>query len=131
MKAAAIAALALAACGLGLAMEAQGQAGRAEGRRDPFVSPVRAREGGAAADCVNGKRCLIVSQLTLKGVVRSETGMIAVVENPARRVYFLRENDPLYDGQVVRIDANAMVLRENVLDAGGRVTTREVVKRIS
>lgn len=104
---------------------------RPQGKRDPFVSPVVARPGGVGTStCVSGKRCLVIGQVTLKGVVRAETGMIAVVENAARRVYFLREKDPLFDGQVVRIMGDAIVLQENVTDAQGRQATREVVKRV-
>jgi hypothetical protein len=113
--------------------KAAAPAARRAGRekRDPFVSPVVARPGGVGTStCVSGKRCLVIGQVTLKGVVRAETGMIAVVENAARRVYFLREKDPLFDGQVVRIMGDAIVLQENVTDAQGRQATREVVKRV-
>jgi Tfp pilus assembly protein PilP len=67
----------------------------------------------------------------LKGVVKGPDGMLAVVENQQRRSYFLRENDPVFNGQVVRITADSIVFREKVLDKLGHEQTREVVKRIS
>jgi Tfp pilus assembly protein PilP len=116
---------------LGLAwIPAAGEAQTPAGKRDPFVSPLGARAAGPASTCTTGKRCLVIGQVTLKGVVRSESGMIAVVENAARRVYFLRENEPVFDGQVVRITGDSIVFRESVSDGRGKVTHRDVVKRL-
>src|SRR5207302_1074920 len=62
----------------------------AEGRRDPFVSPVVSRATGPV--CSVGKRCLAIDQILVRGVVKSETGMIAVVVNSMNKAYFLKEN---------------------------------------
>jgi hypothetical protein len=102
------------------------------GKRDPFVSVVvGAGPGGLAATCVTGKKCLQVSSIVLRGIVKAPSGMIAVVESSARRVtYFLRENDPIFNGYVLKITGDSVVFRENVLDTLGRTTTRDVVKRV-
>ena len=98
-------------------------------RRDPFVSPVVTRIENTS--CTTGKRCLTPGQMSLKGVVRSENGMIAVVVNSMNKAYFLRENDPIFNGYVLRITGDSVVFRENFQDNLGHPRTREVVKKIS
>ena len=85
-----------------------------------------------AGFCRQGVRGLLISQLRLEGVVREQTAnkMIAVVTNETKRAYFLHENDSVYNGVVSKITPDAVYFKENVLDANGRVTTREVVKRL-
>ncbi len=98
-------------------------------RRDPFVSPVVTHM--EATGCSTGKRCLTPAQVSLKGVVRSSDGMIAVVVNNMNKAYFLRENDPIFNGYVLRITGDSIVFKENFQDNLGKPRTREVVKRIS
>ncbi len=107
------------------------------GKRDPFKIPPppvpgRPGEEGITGPLPPGNRGLIVGQLTLKGIVREDTSntMIAVVTNYTRRAYFLRVNDVLYNGVVSRITPDSVYFSENTLDANGRVTSREVVKRL-
>ena len=99
-------------------------------KRDPFISPVVTRMGGGDAGCSGGKRCLAADSISLRGIVRSQDGMIAVVVNAANKAYFLRENDPIFNGFVARITGDSMVLRETVQDVLGRKTTRDVVKKL-
>lgn len=100
------------------------------GRRDPFVSPVVNRSM-VGSGCSTGKRCLAIDQINLKGVVRSENGMIAVVVNALDKAYFLRENDPVFNGYVVRITGDSIIFKETVQDKLGKPFTREVTKKIS
>ena len=100
------------------------------GKRDPFVSVIVARSDSSAA-CTGGKRCLIVDQLALRGIVRTPTKWIALVENPARKTYYLYENDPIFNAVVVRITGDSVIFRESVMDALGHSTEREVVKRVN
>ncbi len=99
-------------------------------KRDPFVSPVKANSN-EPFNCGTGKRCLVVDQTNLEGIVKAPNGMIAVVSNPARKAYFLRENDPVYNGFVVRITPDTVVFREQVTDKLGKKFTREGVKKVS
>ena len=109
------------------------------GRRDPFKLPVYGAEKGsavvesAAGEALPpGERGLLISHLILEGTVREETEnkMIAVVTNETKRAYFLRENQAVYNGIVSKITPDSIYFKENVLDTNGRVTTREVVKRL-
>ncbi len=99
-------------------------------KRDPFVSPVRDRNNEPVT-CGSGKRCLVPSQTILRGVVKAPSGMIAVVCNTQDKAYFLRENDPVYNGYVLHITPNSVVFRETVEDRLGRKSTREVVKKVN
>ncbi len=99
------------------------------GKRDPFVSPVVSQASGSG--CSTGKKCLAIGAINLRGVVRSENGFIAVVTNSLNKAYFLRENDPVFDGYVVKITGDSIVFQEMVQDRLGKTFTREVVKKIT
>jgi hypothetical protein len=101
----------------------------AEGRRDPFISPVVSRATGPA--CSTGKRCLAIDQISVRGVVKSDNGMIAVVVNSLNKAYFLKENDPVYNGYVLRITGDSVVFKETFQDRLGKELTREVVKKLT
>ncbi len=98
------------------------------GKRDPFFSPVVQQSSGSG--CSTGKKCLEIGQINVRGVVKSEAGFIAVVTNSLNKAYFLRENDPVFNGFVVRITGDAVVFQETVQDKLGKPETHEVVKRI-
>jgi hypothetical protein len=100
------------------------------GRRDPFISPVVNRTI-LGSGCSTGKRCLAIDQIALKGVVKSDTGMIAVVTNALDKAYFLHENDPVFNGYVVKITGDSIVFKETVQDKLGKPGTREVTKTIT
>lgn len=116
-----------------------GPAPEIAGRRDPFKLPPAPGPGaGGTAEeeevilACTGKRCLRISQLRLEGTVRLDTTnvMIAVVDTNANRAYFLRENDAIYNGVVSKITPDSVYFQENVKDPSGRVTVREVVKKL-
>ncbi|MGH9544636.1 MAG: hypothetical protein ACRD23_05410 [Terriglobales bacterium] len=99
-------------------------------RRDPFVSPVVNRSM-MGSGCSIGKRCLAIDQINLKGVVKADSGMIAVVVNSLNKAYFLRENDPVFNGYVVKITGDSIIFKETVQDRLGKSATREVTKKIT
>jgi hypothetical protein len=105
-------------------------AAKAPGKRDPFLSPIR-DTGAMGAACSTGKKCLAINTILLRGIVKSQGGMIAVVESSTRKIsYFLRENDPVFNGYVVRISFDTVVFRENVMDNLGKQSTRDVVMKV-
>ncbi len=112
------------------------------GKRDPFKLPELETGGGGShgeSETINGgplpagERGLVISRLSLEGTVREipENKMLAVVTNETKRAYFLHENQSVYDGVVSKITMDSVTFTENVLDAEGHVTTREVVKRLT
>jgi Tfp pilus assembly protein PilP len=87
--------------------------------------------GATGSGCSSGKRCLAIDQIALKGVVKSESGMIAVVINAMDKAYFLRENDPVFNGYVVKITGDSIVFKETFHDRLGKTLTRDVTKTIT
>jgi Tfp pilus assembly protein PilP len=100
------------------------------GRRDPFISPV-VTMSATGSGCSSGKRCLAIDQIALRGIVRSDNGMIAVVVNATDKAYFLRENDPVFNGYVVKITGDSIVFKETFHDKLGKPLTRDITKTIS
>jgi hypothetical protein len=100
------------------------------GRRDPFVSPVVNRSM-VGSGCNTGKKCLSPEQVALKGIISAQSGMIAVVVNALNKAYFLRENDPVFNGYVVKITGDSIVFKETIQDKLGKNFTREVTKKIT
>lgn len=98
------------------------------GKRDPFFSPVVQQSAGSG--CSTGKKCLEIGQINVRGVVKADSGFIAVVTNSLNKAYFLHENDPVFNGYVVRITGDSVVFQENMQDKLGKPFTREVVKKI-
>lgn len=102
----------------------------ANGKRDPFVSPVVAH-AASGSGCITGKKCLEIGAINLRGVVHGENGFIAVVSNSLNKAYFLRENDPVFNGYVVKITGDSIIFQETLQDRLGKTFTREVTKKIT
>jgi hypothetical protein len=109
--------------------EAQEKKWSMSGKRDPFISPVVSHAGGSG--CSTGKKCLEIGAINLRGVVHSDGGFIAVVTNNLNKAYFLRENDPVFDGYVVKITGDSIVFKATMQDRLGKTFTREVTKKIT
>ena len=106
-------------------------AGEATAKRDPFVSLIDVKkEGGSPEHLPPGKAGLVVATVRIDGVSSSPNGMIAVVSNPEQHVYFIREGDHVYDGDVEKISADGVTFHEVSKDAFGKPVERTVTKRI-
>ena len=102
----------------------------ADGRRDPFVSPiVRVTGGAAAVERPPGLPGLGVDEAVLRGVVMSREGYLAVLEAPDARTYVVRRADRLYDGTVQEVTGDAVLFLRDAAGAAP-VTEREVRKRL-
>lgn len=103
-------------------------------RRDPFA-PLLGKEtsggGGAQPNLPPGKPGLLISSLRIDGVVSGPNGMIAIVSTAQDRVYFLREGDRLYDGQVEHITMDGISFHQSGKDPFGNAVEREVAKRLN
>jgi type IV pilus assembly protein PilP len=102
-------------------------------KRDPF-DPLLGRTTGQGAPVPDrlppGKAGLMIGTLRLDGLVRGPNGMLAVVSNPQERVYFLREGDRIFDGQVLRITMEAVSFQQTGRDAFGNSLEHEVTRRL-
>jgi hypothetical protein len=98
-------------------------------KRDPFEPLVNDKQP-THGPLPPGKAGLIIASVHVDGTVRMPSGMIAVVSNPEQRVYFVREGDRLYDGEVQKIGLDGVTFKENSKDAFGKSVERIVTKRI-
>jgi hypothetical protein len=101
----------------------------AVGKRDPFA-PLINNKKDSGQHLPPGKAGLVIATVRVDGAVRSGTSMIAVVSNPEQSVYFIREGDRLYDGDVEKIGLDGVTFKENSKDAFGKPVERMVTKRI-
>lgn len=99
------------------------------GKRDPFFSPIVQQPSGGSG-CSTGKKCLEIGQINVRGIVKSQDGFIAVVTNSLNKAYFLHENDPVFNGFVLRITGDSVVFQESYQDKLGKPLTREVTKTV-
>jgi hypothetical protein len=99
--------------------------------RDPFLSIIRTADKTSSVPCVSGKKCLVIGDIILRGIVKSPNEIIAVVENSQKKTYFLHENDPVFNGMVAKITGESVVFREQTVDKVGKTSTREIVKHLN
>jgi Tfp pilus assembly protein PilP len=99
------------------------------GKRDPFAALINDKKD-TGQHLPPGKAGLVIATVRVDGAVRSGTSMIAVVSNPEQSVYFIREGDRLYDGNVEKIGLDGVTFKENSKDAFGKPVERMVTKRI-
>ncbi|MFB3094772.1 MAG: hypothetical protein ACE10O_02815 [Candidatus Acidiferrales bacterium] len=100
--------------------------------RDPFRSLLVSPEDMIKQALPPGKRGLVISQLTVDGIVVTPTARVAVVNMRGRnRAFFLRVRDELFDGYVAEILEDGVVFRERASDAFGRKYERRVVKPLT
>jgi hypothetical protein len=104
-----------------------------QGRRDPFITLVGKQTGGGGptVNLPPGKGGLQVSTLILQGIVSGPNGMIAVVANPQKSVYFLHVGDELFDGRVDKIEIGSVLFHEVGKDAFGKPVEREVTRKLN
>ena len=107
----------------------------AGGRRDPFASlivpkptPATRAAGGGATRPAPGLGGVSVTDVIVKGVVRSGSTFIALRQGPDGRTYMAKRQDRLQDGVISRIDSDAVVFTERAADAAGVVRARDIRK---
>lgn len=102
-------------------------------RRDPFVTLVGKHQSGEGEQIhlPPGKAGLQVNTLVIQGILSSPSGMIAVVANPQRSVYFLHAGDELFDGRVERIEIDGVTFHEVGKDAFGKPLERQVTRKLN
>jgi Tfp pilus assembly protein PilP len=104
------------------------------GRRDPFVSLIvpkvaaPAPGGAPGARPIAGLGGLSVSDVAVKGLVRSGSTLIALLQGPDGKTYMAKRLDRLHDGVVTRIESDCVVFTERTPDAAGVVRARDVRK---
>jgi Tfp pilus assembly protein PilP len=102
-----------------------------EGRRDPFVSLLgRGQDPRKAGERAAGVPGLLISEVTVKGIVRDRAGFIAMIQGPDNKTYIVRAGDKLMDGAVKSINQDGVIFSQDVKDPLSLVKQREVPKRV-
>ena len=110
------------------AVEAQGFAYNPEGRRDPFVSLLRRGVDSSQTKRGAGLSGLGTAEVSLRGVVLSQGGFVAIVQGVDSKTYIVRTGDKLSDGAVRAITADSMVILQEVNDPLSLEKVHEVRK---
>ena len=71
---------------------------------------------------------LLISEVSLRGIVASRSGFVAIVQGADARTYIVREGDALFDGVVRSITQDTLVFLQQVNDPLSLETRREVRK---
>lgn len=100
------------------------------GRRDPFRS-LLVREKEKNVKGLTGLASLSVDEIELEGLWKTKSGFLAQIKGADNRSYLLRKGDVLYDGEVLDVRPNELVLRQNVNDPQSVKPFRDVVKRLN
>lgn len=103
------------------------------GRRDPFKSllaPAQVSDfRGPRPEGIPG---LLIDEVTMTGIFRTDAGYVAQVQAADKeRSFLLKRGDQLYDGDVVRITDNEIVFQQIVRDPTALKPFREVVKTLN
>jgi Tfp pilus assembly protein PilP len=104
-----------------------------QGRRDPFVSLIgrgadeTAAPGGHRADGLQG---LSTVEVSLRGVMQSRGGYVAIVQGPDQKTHLVRPNDRLLDGTVKSISPQGLVILQEVNDPLSLVKQKEIRKTL-
>ena len=101
-----------------------------EGRRDPFVSLLLRGTDlrGGPMTRPAGVPGLLIGEVTIKGIVKTPRGFIAMLLSPDNKTFIVRPNDRLLDGTVKAITGDAVVFSQEVNDPLSLVKQREVRK---
>lgn len=100
-------------------------------RRDPFLNlltggtepRLTSRKGEGAAG-------LSVNEISVRGVMESRGGFIAMVQGPDNKTYMIHQGDKLLDGVVRAVNAEGLVIVQEVNDPLSLVKQREVSKKL-
>ena len=104
---------------------------RPEGRRDPFLN--LSRSGSVAAVPAaetrpSGAAGLLVDELSVRGIVRSQDAYVAMVSGPTGQTFTVRAGSKLFDGTVRTITPDAVMILQQVVDPLSLQKQREVRK---
>jgi type IV pilus assembly protein PilP len=99
------------------------------GRRDPFLSLLGSgTESRPVSKKGEGPAGMTVAEISVRGVMQSRSGLIAMVQGPDNRTYIVHPGDKLLDGAIKSITPQGLVIEQAVNDPLSVVKQREVRK---
>ena len=95
------------------------------GRRDPFMN-LLGTGGGPTSRKGEGPSGIAVAEISVRGVLQSRNGLIAMVQGPDNKTYIVHQGDKLLDGSIKTITTQGLVIEQDVNDPLSVVKQREV-----
>jgi Tfp pilus assembly protein PilP len=102
-----------------------------EGRRDPFLSLLGTGGGdqrGATSRRNDGPAGILVAEISVRGVMASRGGLIAMIQGPDNKTYIVHAGDKLLDGTIKSVTPQGLIVVQEVNDPLSLVKQREVPK---
>ena len=101
------------------------------GRRDPFVSLIGVgTEPRLAVSKVEGLAGMTVNEISVRGVMQSRGGLVAMVQGPDKKTYLIHQGDKFADGIVKSVTTQGLVIMQEVNDPLSLVKQREIRKQL-
>jgi len=88
----------------------------ARGRRDPFVSLALGIDVLSPDVRPPGLGGMLIQEVSLRGIVKTVDGYIALIQGTDNKSYFARSGERLYDGNIQSIDDAGVVFRQEIND---------------
>ena len=100
------------------------------GRRDPFRDLLAPGPESPLAPpkVVEGPAGLSVNEITVRGILQSRTGFIAMIQAPDKKTYLVHQGDKFLDGIVRSVTPQGLVIVQEVRDPLSLVKQREIRK---
>ena len=88
----------------------------ARGRRDPFISLALGLNILPPEERIPGLGGMLIQEVSLRGIVKTSEGYIAMIQGTDNKSYFAREGERMYDGTIEAIDSEKVVFRQEIND---------------
>ena len=86
------------------------------GRRDPFISLALGVDVLLEGERPDGLPGMLIQEVSLRGIVKTVDGYIAMIQGTDNKSYFARTGERLYDGNIQSIDDAGVVFRQEIND---------------
>src|SRR5439155_27134460 len=99
------------------------------GRRDPFLNLLgTGAEPTIASKKGEGAAGMAVGDISVRGVMKSQGGLVAMVQGPDTKTYIVHQGDKFLDGTIKSITTQGLIIVQEVNDPLSLVKQREVRK---
>ncbi len=102
-----------------------------KGRRDPFWDLLRGKSAVVKRESKEGIAGLEIDQLELEGIVLRNGSYIALFKGPNSNPYDVKIGQSVYDGEIIKIDANSVTFKKILTIALGGTKEKTIIKRLN
>ena len=100
------------------------------GRRDPFWNLLQGKSVKIKREAREGIAGMLIDELELEGILFKNGKYIALFKGPDGRPYDVKVGDSVYDGEVIKIDMNAVVFKRILTIALGGTKEKMITLRL-